>query len=346
MSVTVSGSVLVVHHDGETRDRLVRFTRQIGYTVMSVPDGSAAVETVAAQPIGLVLYHLDPRNMADLGAFARVRELPDGTKLAIVAFTDSEQLAKARQFGLALGIRDYLFDPLKDLEVKKLFGQLNPLKADDARGSGDGVVDMSGAVTIAELRAVHARVAKQTHFERLDVDPMAPGADVRKAYMALVKRYSPDAVGGTEARRLLRDVYDALGEAYRTLRDDGRREEYGYQRERKKRAVEPEPAEFARLFPIFFNSAAAPLGSPLRPLSSHCAWMQGPQVYDHAGASSSVFKVLRSVVRPEASWWLQGRAQRLHGGTSLSAQATHTIFPVRVTCLFTTGPRANSFGHK
>ena len=38
--------------------------------------------------------------------------------------------------------------------------------------------------------------------------------------------------------------------------------------------------ELAELVPILFKSAAAPCGSPLPPLSSHWAWMQGPQVYD------------------------------------------------------------------
>ena len=62
-----------------------------------------------------------------------------------------------------------------------------------------------------------------------------------------------------------------------------------------------ELAEFTLFGPIFFNSATAPFGSPLLPFSSYRAWMQGPQMYDHAGVPLALFNVLRSVVPPEAS---------------------------------------------
>jgi hypothetical protein len=59
-----------------------------------------------------------------------------------------------------------------------------------------------------------------THYEVLGVARTAPTSEVRRAYVTLARRHHPDRAGGdAEAMR-------AVNEAWTTLRDPARREQY------------------------------------------------------------------------------------------------------------------------
>lgn len=59
-----------------------------------------------------------------------------------------------------------------------------------------------------------------SHYDVLGVAPSAPTAEVRKAYVALARRYHPDRTGGDATQMR------AVNEAWATLRDPGRRALY------------------------------------------------------------------------------------------------------------------------
>lgn len=228
-----------MHPEPGTRNKLAVWARKIGYEVESASDGALAAERINRGQIALVLYAMDTGKVQDLMAFARVRELPGGKELPILALVDAGAETTARQFGSALGITHYVTSPIDPQALGALIAlqvlREVPKPKDEAKAPSPG-----GQLTIEELRGVHSRLAKQNHFQRLgltvDDGPLA----ARKAFKDMTTRYAPGSIAGQEAKRLLRDIYDALGEAYKVLRDPGRREEYVYGLARQQRAEKRE----------------------------------------------------------------------------------------------------------
>lgn len=64
------------------------------------------------------------------------------------------------------------------------------------------------------------------HYRTLGVDPDADGAEIRHAYLALIRRHHPDKSGGAEDRARAQEVIAA----YETLRDPERRAAYDGER--------------------------------------------------------------------------------------------------------------------
>jgi tetratricopeptide (TPR) repeat protein len=91
---------------------------------------------------------------------------------------------------------------------------------------------LSGVVTVRELREVHSRIGQQNYYDRLGV-PMDQRDNVRAirvAYHTLTRRYDRENMTErtNEVRRLLRDVYNALGKAYEVLTDTDTRNKYNF----------------------------------------------------------------------------------------------------------------------
>lgn len=236
--------ILIVQGDGAARDQIASWVQSMGFEVITVASGAEAVSRLNAAKVAAILYRMEPDRLADLGAFARVRELPNGKELPIVALAASAHYDRARSLGAALGIREYMTIPVEGARLAETLKRLIP-EAEESPDASGPLPSYTGEVSIQELRHVHAKIVKLDFFERLRVPQETTGADVRRAYRRAVGRYAPDVVVGSEARRLLRDIYDAFGEAYRVLRDDDKREEYTYALRRKAATDEapPEPAQ-------------------------------------------------------------------------------------------------------
>lgn len=244
--------VLIVGCDSRTRATVRTWVQRMGFEAVFVADATQAVTRVIAGKADVVLYFLRAANMGDLGALARLRELPGGRDLPIVAAVTSDELSQARTLGAALGIRDYLARPLEKDRLSQLLARIMP-EPEPEPIVGD-LPRMDGPVTIEELRSVHRAMAAKNYFERLNVAPSDGAGAIRRGYKELTQRYTPDAFppANQEARRLLRDLYDALGEAYRTLKDADKRQSYAFRIERAKK----QPGEAKRAAP------AAPPPSP------------------------------------------------------------------------------------
>ncbi|HEY7699427.1 MAG TPA: DnaJ domain-containing protein, partial [Vicinamibacteria bacterium] len=71
-----------------------------------------------------------------------------------------------------------------------------------------------------EILAKHASLSGCTFYDCLEVRPMAKDAEIRRAYLALVKKYHPDRHGSErlhDLQRLLQEILAKATEAYEAL---------------------------------------------------------------------------------------------------------------------------------
>ncbi|HMJ79283.1 MAG TPA: J domain-containing protein [Iamia sp.] len=104
-------------------------------------------------------------------------------------------------------------------------------------------------------------MASKTHYETLGIPTGADPAEIRRAYVALARRFHPDAHADrspaeqAHADRRMRDV----NEAWSALSDPARRRAYDHTLARGRPAEEPRPR---------------PSGRPWTPRSDDDAWMR------------------------------------------------------------------------
>lgn len=81
----------------------------------------------------------------------------------------------------------------------------------------------------------HEELGRKSYYQLLGVAATATEAEIRTAYYQLVARFHPDLYGGAEGASDMLDVetrarlvslYSRLVEAYRVLRDSGKRTQY------------------------------------------------------------------------------------------------------------------------
>ena len=92
-----------------------------------------------------------------------------------------------------------------------------------------------------EIETMHELLALLSHYQLLQLAPGAPQADVDLAYRTESRRLHPDrlAAGATpEQKTKGNEVFKALNEAYRVLRDPDTRAIYDAERKGGTRAVE------------------------------------------------------------------------------------------------------------
>jgi tetratricopeptide (TPR) repeat protein len=88
---------------------------------------------------------------------------------------------------------------------------------------------LSPEAELAQLRAYAVTLKGQNHFERLGVPEKTDSASVKLAYFKLAKLHHPDTLPAgapQELERLKAEVFGYIGDAYRTLLDDGSRAQY------------------------------------------------------------------------------------------------------------------------
>jgi len=79
------------------------------------------------------------------------------------------------------------------------------------------------------ILAFYRRMPDLDYFDRLEVDPQADRAAIRRAYFRLSKEFHPDRYYGKDLgafRQMIGEVFKGVSEAFATLSDDGKRREY------------------------------------------------------------------------------------------------------------------------
>src|SRR5712692_4330268 len=107
-----SPTILIIEDNPITR-KMVRVTLQSeGYTVFEAGDGQSALELIAAHPPDMVLQDLLLPDIDGFDLFQRLRALPEGAEIPILAFSGflpgMEQARSAQ-----VGFTDYLFKPVE-----------------------------------------------------------------------------------------------------------------------------------------------------------------------------------------------------------------------------------------
>ena len=107
--------------------------------------------------------------------------------------------------------------------------------------------------TIAEL------LPELTYYQILQVDPLAPTDVIEKAYRGEARRLHPDRFarsGNEETKRLANQIYRAVMEAWKTLKDPETREAYNQELEEGRRRMTDEAKKQA-------EAAAAAAANPI-----------------------------------------------------------------------------------
>jgi signal transduction histidine kinase/CheY-like chemotaxis protein/HPt (histidine-containing phosphotransfer) domain-containing protein len=114
--------ILLAEDDEINRDVAGDVLRHAGFDVLIVEDGTAAVQTVASQPVDLVLMDCQMPGMDGFAATKSIREreraatAPYSGTLPIVALTANAQSGE-RENCLAAGMNDYLSKPVRPKEL-------------------------------------------------------------------------------------------------------------------------------------------------------------------------------------------------------------------------------------
>ncbi len=90
--------------------------RRRGHAVHVVGNGLAAVEAAATQPYDVILMDLQMPELDGIEATARIRTLPRGRDVRIIALT-ANAMAGERERCIAAGMDDYLAKPFKSVEL-------------------------------------------------------------------------------------------------------------------------------------------------------------------------------------------------------------------------------------
>jgi curved DNA-binding protein CbpA len=116
------------------------------------------------------------------------------------------------------------------VEVPLLFSSREPLpppiKGPSAEGSPPSPLDREAR---SQILAKHAALSGSTFYDCLEVRPLAKDAEIRKAYLALVKKYHPDrhrAPHLRDVQPLLQEILARATEAYEALYNPSSRRGY------------------------------------------------------------------------------------------------------------------------
>ena len=277
MTKALTGPILIVERDVASRQRLADWLARQGAAVVTEARALEAVSRFLAGPIGAVLLGVDPQDLSDLGAIARVRELPHGRDVPIFILTRAGEgaLARIRMMAAPLRVTEYHAYPL---DLPKLWARISapagtaPPKAaalSNAPPSASQPSDASPSlVTMGTLVRFHQLIGPQDHYERLGITPQDGPSAVRQAFLAIVYRFRPQALADPkpEAMRLLRGIVDHVTQSYEVLRDPTRRHAYDAQRAAAARPrPEPAPAPASVAAPAPPAPPPPPARAPLPP---------------------------------------------------------------------------------
>jgi DNA-binding response OmpR family regulator/curved DNA-binding protein CbpA len=150
----------------------------------------------------------------------------DGTR-ALVQFLDAEE-----------GLRRTLYALLKT-GIVELRGGVEGRAQPEKRGAPAARVSEPGAspeeeALRADLAAMAERFAEQSYFEILGVTETAGEEELHGAYSRLAERAHPDRLNASSdaVQQLATEVFDRVADAFETLSDPRRRQEYILERKR------------------------------------------------------------------------------------------------------------------
>jgi PAS domain S-box-containing protein len=105
-------TILIVEGNAITRERVRGALTGEGYVVLEAPDGRTALELMARNPPELILQDLVLPDMDGFDLVGRLRALPGGADLPIIAFSGFLSSVESSQ-ALSLGFMDFVVKPVE-----------------------------------------------------------------------------------------------------------------------------------------------------------------------------------------------------------------------------------------
>jgi two-component system sensor histidine kinase/response regulator len=118
----VNCSVLVVEDNLLNQEIMMSLLESMSAQAICVGSGLEAIAAVGQQPFDLVLMDIQLPGMDGVEATARIRELPAGVHLPIIAVT-ANALPGDREAYLAAGMDDYLSKPIEPAQLHRVLEQ-------------------------------------------------------------------------------------------------------------------------------------------------------------------------------------------------------------------------------
>jgi len=113
---TNRGRILIVDDDPNTLEILRRWLAREQYATVSADNGRACLETVAKEPVDVILLDVMMPGMDGLQVCERLRENPAWRSIPIVLLTAKDDI-ETRSRGMQLGVSEYLTKPVNKLEL-------------------------------------------------------------------------------------------------------------------------------------------------------------------------------------------------------------------------------------
>ena len=117
--------VLLVEDNPVNQSVIEAMLRSLGLAVCTAEDGLEAVDLVGQQRFAAVLMHCRLPHLDGYEATRRIRQLPNGAGLPIIALT-ANALQGDRERCMAAGMDDYLSKPLRRTELQRVLQRWLP----------------------------------------------------------------------------------------------------------------------------------------------------------------------------------------------------------------------------
>ena len=115
-----AGRKILVVEDAEINLMIAEHVfRRAGFEVSTAQNGLEAIDQVKADRFDLIFMDIEMPIMDGLEAMPRIRELPNGASVPVIALTAHSIPEKIREFSAA-GINDYLIRPIDVPKVQAI----------------------------------------------------------------------------------------------------------------------------------------------------------------------------------------------------------------------------------
>ena len=125
MTAPGSDQVLLVEDNPVNQSVIEAMLRSLGLAVCTAEDGLEAVDLVSRQRFAAVLMDCRLPHLDGYEATRRIRQLPNGTGLPIIALT-ANAMQGDRERCMAAGMDDYLSKPLRRTELQQVLERWLP----------------------------------------------------------------------------------------------------------------------------------------------------------------------------------------------------------------------------